>query len=128
MAKTQVLFDEVVPVPPAILYSNPFSIDENTRKLGLVFEYTKGWEDGINVYFVWQDTPDADWRIGGDSVAPGANAWGAWERQFVVSTNALIPIPENLLCQGMYRIAVESLGIKFFDGTIRAYIVEGRRY
>ena len=128
MAKKEVIFELTVPTPPAILFSDPFSIDENTRKLGLVLEYTKGWEDGIDVYFVWQDTADAVWRTGGDSIAPGVNAWGAWRRQFTANANVLIPVPENLLCQGMYRIAVESLGIKFFDGRVTAYIVDGRRY
>jgi len=85
MAKAQVLFASPVPSVGGVLDSDAISIVENTDKLGIVLDYVMGAEDGIGVSFNWQDTNDADWRVGGDSTAPGTNAWLPWERTLGVS-------------------------------------------
>ena len=110
------------------LDSDPFAIDENTIKLGIILDYTKGAEDGIVVSFIWQDTPDAVWRVGGDSTAPGTNAWLPWTRAFTATTNAIIPIPENLLFSGLYRVRVLLTGVVGPTGTVTAFFKEGRVY
>ena len=126
--KVQVFDGAGVPAVGVTLDSDPMAIDENTIKLGIILDYTKGAEDGIAVSFIWQDTPDAVWRVGGDSTAPGTNAWLPWTRTFTATTNAIIPIPENLLFAGLYRVRVVVSGVVAPTGTLDAYLKEGRVY
>lgn len=108
--------------PGITLTSNPFSVDESTKEIGLYIKYVIGAETGITVTVVTQDIAEADWfEIAAESGGAGTNPVLSYEHIFVGSATRVLNVPVKV--RGDYRVVVvPNKGAA--DGTIEISMSE----